>query len=150
MLKFLKNDKGSTLIELIVSISIIVLLSTISIPYIRRYQPNLKLNGAARELTANLRYAQQLTITEQKIHQVVFDLNNNEYQILKIDEATTTIKTIALEHEISFKEITGLINNKVIFNYYGGVSNAGQIALTNINNLTAIINVKPSGYIQLE
>ncbi|MDO9399559.1 MAG: GspH/FimT family protein [bacterium] len=150
MFKSFKNNQGSMLMDIIVSLGIIVLLSTIALPYLKKYQPNLKLNGVARDLTTDLRYAQQLTVTEQKIHQVVFDLNNNQYQILKIDTATTTIKTVILDPEINIKEITGLTDNKVIFNYYGSVSSPGQIILSNINNLTATINIKPSGYIQLE
>lgn len=144
------NKKGSMLIDLLVALGIIALLSTVTIPYLKKYQPNLKLNATARDLTTDLRYAQQLTITEQKIYQVAFDLINNKYQIQKIDTATTTIKTVVLESEISLKQIADLTGNKVVFNYYGGVSQAGQIILTNINNVEAIINIKPSGYIQLE
>ena len=138
------------LIDLLVVISIIALLSTLSIPYLRKYQPNLKLNATARDLTSDLRYAQQLTITEQKVYQVVFDINNDNYQIQKIDTATSTVKTVNLDSEVSFNQITGLTGNKVVFNYYGGVSQAGEIILTNINNVTATINIKPSGYIQLQ
>jgi len=138
------------LIELLVVIGIIALLSTIAIPYLRKYQPNLKLNATARDLTTDLRYAQQLTITEQKIHMIDFDLANNKYDILKIDTATTTVKTVILDSEINFKQITDLTNNQAVFNFYGGVSQAGQIILTNINNADATINIKPSGYIQLE
>lgn len=138
------------LMDLLVTIGIIVLLSTIAIPYLRKYQPNLKLNATARDLTTDLRYAQQLTITEQKVHQVVFDLVNDQYQILKIDTATTTVKTVTLESEISIKQITDLTDNKVVFNFYGGVSQAGTVILTNTNNVDATINIKPSGYIQLQ
>lgn len=138
------------LIDLLVALGIIALLATIAIPYLKKYQPNLKLNAAARDLTTDLRYAQQLTITEQKVHQVVFDLVNNKYNILKIDTATTTVKTVIFDSELSFKQITDLTDNQVIFNYYGGVSQAGKIILTNTNNVTATINIKPSGYIQLE
>lgn len=145
-----KNHRGSMLMDLLVTISIIVLLSTIAIPYLRKYQPNLKLNAAARDLTTDLRYAQQLTIAEQKVYQIVFDLNNGQYQIQKIDATTATIKTVTLDSEISLKQVTDLTDNKVVFNYYGGVSQAGQIVLTNTNNVDATINIKPSGYIQLQ
>ncbi len=147
---FLNNKRGSMLIDIIVSFGIIALMASISIPYIRKYQPNLKLNAAARTLTTDLRYAQQLTVTEQIVHKVNFDTVLDQYQILKIDAATTTIKTVALDPDISFQQIVDLPDNKVTFNYYGGVSQAGQIILTNINNVTATVNVKPSGYIQLE
>lgn len=136
--------------DLLITVGIIILLSTLAIPYLKKYQPNLKLNAAARDLTTDLRYAQQLTITEQKVYQVVFDFATDEYQIQKIDTATTIIKTVAFESEISIKQINDLTDNKVIFNYYGGVSQAGQIVLTNTNNVDATINIKPSGYIQLQ
>lgn len=144
------NNKGSMLMELLVILGIIALISTIAIPYLRKYQPNLKLNAAARDLTTDLRYAQQLTITEQKVYQVIFDIVNNQYQIKKIDTETTTVKTVAFDSEVSIKQITDLTDNKIIFNYYGGVSQAGQIILTNVNNVDATINIKPSGYIQLQ
>ena len=137
------------LIDLLVSFSIIALIATISIPYLKKYQPNLKLSGAARDLTSDLRLAQQLTVTEQKTHQVAFDLALDKYDILKIGAATTTVKTVNLDQEVSFKQITDLTGNKVIFNFYGGVSQAGAVVLTNTNNLDATVNIKPSGYIQL-
>jgi len=147
---FLKNNQGGLLLDLVVVSGIFALLATISIPYLRKYQPNLKLNAAARALTTDLRYAQQLTVTEQKIHLVDFDLAQDKYDILKIDTATTTIKSVDLDPEISFQEITGLANNQAVFNYYGGVSQAGTVILTNTNNVDATVNIKPSGYIQLQ
>ncbi len=138
------------LIDLLVALGIIALIATIAIPYLRKYQPNLKLNTTARDLTADIRYAQQLTVTEQKVHLVSFDLINDKYYILKIDTATTTVKTVILDSEVSFKQITGLTDNQVVFNFYGGVSQAGTIILTNTNNVDATINVKPSGYVQLQ
>lgn len=150
MTRLRQNYKGSMLIDLLVSLSIIALLSTIAIPYLRKYQPNLKLQATARNLTTDMRYAQQLTVTEQKVHLVNIDEVHNKYEILKIDTATTTVKSVNLDSEISFKEVTGLINNQIIFNFYGGVSQPGQVVLININNATAAINIKPSGYVQLE
>ena len=149
-MKILKNQRGSLLLNLVVGLGIIALMATISIPYLRKYQPNLKLNGAARDLTIDLRYAQQLTVTEQKTHLVALDQAAGKYEILKVDASTTTVKTVNLDPEINFKQITGLTGDQVVFNFYGGVSQSGQVIMTNSNDLDAIINIKPSGYIQLE
>ena len=139
------------LVDLLVVLGIIALLSTIAIPYIRKYQPNLKLHATARDLTTDIRYAQQLTVAEQKVHLVSFDENNNKYEILRVDAAaTTTIKSVNLDAEITFKTITGLSENQIVFNFYGGVSQSGQVVLTNVNNADAIIDIKPSGYVRLE
>ncbi|MDD5291143.1 MAG: GspH/FimT family protein [Patescibacteria group bacterium] len=147
---FYKKNQGSLLLNVLVSFGIIALMATLSIPYIRQYQPNLKLNATARDLTSDLRYAQQLTITEQAVYLVDLDLNNDSYQVLKGGAATTTIKTVEFDSDVSFQQVTGLADNQVIFNFYGGVSESGQITLVNTNGKTAVINVKPSGYVQLE
>lgn len=144
------NKFGRLLINLLVMLGIIALLATISIPYIKKYQPNLKLSATARNLTADLRYAQQLTITEQVAHLVNLDTDNDSYQVIKTGDPDTTIKIVEFDPKVSYEQIIGLSDNQVVFNYYGGVSQAGQIMLININGKTVIINVKPSGYIQLE
>jgi len=149
MLNFCKNRYGSILLDLLVSFGIIALLATITIPYLKKYQPNLKLNAAARNLTTDLRYAQQLTVTEQIVHKVSFDLINDQYQILKVNTATTTIKTVDFEPEVSIEQVTDLTDNMVVFNYYGAVSQFGTVVLTNTNGQIATINIKPSGYVQL-
>ncbi len=136
--------------SILVSVGVMALIVTLTIPYLRKYQPNLKLNGAARELTTDLRYAQQLTITEQIIHIVELDILNDSYKILKIDAATTTVKQNNFPSEVSFQQITGLTDDQVVFNSYGGVSESGEIILVNTSGATAIINVKPSGYVELQ
>ncbi|MDD5072037.1 MAG: GspH/FimT family protein [Patescibacteria group bacterium] len=145
-----EKRRGFSLFEVLAILSIIILLSTISIPYLRKYQPNLKLNAAARGLTADLRYAQQMTVTEQVVYLVDFDLDSDSYQILKTGAATSTVKAVEFDNDVSFQQIIDLPDNQAIFNFYGGVSEAGQIILVNTNGRTATINVKPSGYVQLE
>lgn len=137
------------LINILVSFGIIALLSTVSIPYLKKYQANLKLSSSARNLTADLRYAQQQTISEQITHKVFLDFANDNYQILRIDTSTSTIKNVFFENEVSYQAISGFSGNYVVFNAYGAVSEAGQIVLTNNSNITATINIKPSGYVEL-
>jgi Tfp pilus assembly protein FimT len=146
---FKKNQKGGLLVEVLGVLGIFLLIASISIPYIRKYQPNLKLNGVAKELVSDLRYAQQLTVTEQIIHMVQIDLIDNKYEILKLDTATTTIKSVNIDSEIFFSEVNGLSDDQVYFNSYGAVREAGDITLININGKTALIEIKPSGHIKL-
>lgn len=147
----LRNKKGVTLIELTVVCGIIVLLSTISVPYLRKYQPNLKLNADARDMAGNLRLAQQLTITEQVPHLVEFDFSGNSYSILRMTapSVTTTVMTVDLDNEVAFQQVNGLTGNTAQFNSYGAVSEAGEIVLINSNGKTMTLFIKPSGYIQL-
>lgn len=135
--------------NVLVSISIMVMLTALSIPYFRKYQTNVKLGSAAKSLSSDLRLAQQVTISEQVIHKVVLDEFNNKYNILKIGPTTTTIKTVIFDSGVSFDEIFDLTNNTVSFNSYGGVSEAGQIILTNTDGQFSTINIKPSGYVEL-
>jgi len=146
---YMKNQSGHLLMNVLVTCGIIVLLAGVSIPYLKKYQPNLKLNAVARSLTADLRYAQQLTVTEQVAHSINFDLDNDIYYIYKLDVATTTVKIVEFDSVVSYQQVTGLSGNRVVFNFYGGVSESGQVVLININGVTATINVKPSGYVQL-
>ncbi len=144
------KQAGFSLIQLLAGIGIIALMSVMSIPALRQYQPNLKLRGEAKQLVADLRYAQQLTVTEQKVHYIEMNIINAEYKIIKQETPESPIKTVELDSVINFQEILNLTDNKVIFNSYGAVNEAGTIILVNSQGKTSTIQVKPSGYMQLQ
>lgn len=143
------NQKGNMLMSVLVSVAIIALLSMISIPYLGQYQTNLKINGVSRNLTSDIRYAQQLTITEQVVYKVLLDTVEHKYEIIKTGAATSTIKSISFPPEVRFSQVDAALDNQIVFNSFGGVSQSGQIILINSSGKTTAINVKPSGYIQL-
>lgn len=143
------NQEGSLLMSTIVSISIIALLSMLSIPYLRQYQDNLKLNGVSRNFTADIRYAQQLTITEQLVYKIELDTTLHKYEIIKTGAATSTIKSVSFPSEVRFHQVDAALNDEIIFNSFGGASESGQVILINNEEKTATINIKPSGYVQL-
>ncbi|MCK5510768.1 hypothetical protein KAI65_04490 [Candidatus Parcubacteria bacterium] len=145
-----KNQSGELLINLIVTLAIIGTLAVISMPLLKNYQPGLKLNLAAKNLTSDLRYIQQQTITEQKIHMIQFSTSTNSYDLLKFDTATSTLKSVFLPTDISFDSISGFYDNIVKFNPYGAVYEYGSIVLVNTSSTTKTINIKPSGYVELQ
>ena len=147
----LKNIKqnGFSLIQLLTVIGIIAFMAALSVPAIRQYEPTIKLKAMARQLVSDLRYAQQLTVTQQKVHYVEIDIAGARYLLVKQENPTSPLKIVALEEGIDFQTATGFDNNRVVFNSYGAVSQAGQIVLVNTQGNTYTVNVKPSGYVQL-
>ncbi|MCK4540171.1 hypothetical protein KAU09_03390 [Candidatus Parcubacteria bacterium] len=144
-----KNKNGGLLINLLVTLSIIGILAAISIPLLKNYLPNLKLSLVTKDLTSDLRYIQQQTITEQKIHLIQFSTSTNSYNLLKFDIATSTLKSVILPAEVSFFSITGFTDNTIKFNPYGAAYESGSIVLANTSSSTKTINIKPSGYVEL-
>ncbi len=144
------NNKGGIFLNVLISVLVIALTITISLPHVRTYRINAQLSSESRELVSDLRYAQQLAVTEQKVHGVEFDTINNLYNIVKLAPSTTTLKTVKFSDNSNLKQTVGLSDDRVEFNFYGGVDNSGQIYLENINNKQIVIEIKPSGYVQIK
>ena len=140
--------KGFTLIEMLIIIGVIVILIGISIPGFKSFQPTFQLSGDIRDLITDLRYAQQLTVTEQLEHCVRFFPEQKEYKIIQCQdpEAEEILKTISLQ-EIDSITVTDFSNNEVRYNPYGAVKKDGTIALE-INGKIKTIGVRPSGFVK--
>lgn len=140
---------GFTLIEFLIVIGIIGILAMIGVPVFRSYQPDIQLSGIVRNLVADLRYAQQLTVTEQVEHGVRFCTSTENYQIIKYLSPEEILKEENLPPEVTFGNIEGFINNEVRFNAYGAVNKSGFITLENSKGGTTIIEIRPSGFIKI-
>jgi len=140
---------GFTLTELFTIIAVIGILFLIGFPTFRAYQPTLQLNGAIRELITDLRYAQQLTVTEQIDHGVYLSTSTDSYQIIKYDETEEILEEKSLPDKVSFLNVSGFTGDIVRFNPYGAVDEAGEITLINTKGATTTIEVRPSGFVKI-
>lgn len=68
-----RSDKGFTLIELVLIMMLLVILAAAGAVSLQRYG-EIKLNSAARRLASDMRFAQQLAMTRQVRHGVIFNL----------------------------------------------------------------------------
>jgi len=157
-----KFEKSFTLVEILITISILIILAAIGVYSFRNVQPGLQLSGVTRELVTDLRYTQQLTIAEQIEHCLCFFSLDGEYekkyQIIRCGESDpqcgeqnpTLVKEKLFPQEIKTLTISEFTNNAVEYNPYGAVKESGTITLTNIKDETKIIEVKPSGFVKIK
>ncbi|OGY44681.1 MAG: hypothetical protein A3B89_04330 [Candidatus Buchananbacteria bacterium RIFCSPHIGHO2_02_FULL_40_13] len=147
--KITKENLGFTLIEIIMVLAVIALIALISLPVYQNLKPNLALNSQTRDIVSDLRYAQQLSVTEQIKYSVVFDQVLNKYKIVN-DVSGQIVKSQNINTLISIQSITGLTADTVTFNVTGAVLKSGQIILISSSGATKTISLKPSGYVKIE
>lgn len=147
-MNFLRNRKGISIVEIMIIVAIIGIISTISVPFFRDAAMSLSLSGAARNLASDLRYAQQLSVTTQINHSVVFDVANNDYSIINTD-TSSEIKSGKIDPPIFIQSISEALDDTATFNATGAATSTGSIILANSEGRTTTIEIKPSGYVEI-
>ena len=95
----LLRKAGFTLVEILTVLVIIGIASAVVIPQLGT-RDDLKVASAARTLTADLIYAQNLAISQQKYIYIRFDTTNHNYKLLSV--ANSSGDTV-LTHPITQK-----------------------------------------------
>jgi len=89
--KVLSNQKGFTLTELMVAVSIVVILAAVGVGTFVSSLPRYHLNATARDLVSNMRMARQLAATQNATYSIQF-LSTTTYSILgKVVTAPTDV-----------------------------------------------------------
>lgn len=142
------KPKGFSAPELLIVMAVFILLSLVGMPLLVNYQKVTKLRSEARVLVTNLKYAQQLAVSEQVIYNVVLSTAAGSYQVIN-SETSSVRKTVTLDQEVRITGVNGLTNSTVAFTSTGSAIETGSIELANSNNETSTIQIKPSGYVQI-
>jgi len=89
-----KNEKGFSILELVVTIAVIGVMASIAIPSFSSWIPNYRLRNAAMDLHSNLQLAKMQAIRDNSTCSIEFDEEAQSYQLR--DNADTEIKTVNL------------------------------------------------------
>lgn len=141
------KNKGFTLIELVIIFSVIAIIIGVSVFAIKALRPTLQLSAAARDMLTNLRYTQQISVTEQDKYCIQFSVSGSTYNIFKCG-GTVISSTKNLPPGITIKSVT-FTNNTTEYNPYGAVKESGTIILENSDGKEKQIDIAPSGFAKI-
>ncbi len=143
------NQKGVTLIELIVVMVIIAIGAALTTPNIGGWLRTYRLRSATRDVASTLRLAQIKAVSANTTYQVVFDTVNNSYIIQYQDttnawviEGATQILPTGIRFNTTFGNVASFSPNSVI-------ASSGDVNFNNTKGMTKKIRLL-SGRIRIE
>lgn len=139
-----------TIAETIAVIAVLAIIITISLPSFNQLRARYILGGDAKLLAADLRYTQQLSVTEQTPYELRLEPVNRTYAVVRLAVPETIIKTVTLDESVTINAPTGLVNDRVNFNAAGAPSGSGDIILTQTSGYLVTVSVRPSGFIKVQ
>jgi type II secretion system protein H len=145
------DQKGFSLVELIVVIALISIVTAISIPSFQSYTAKANLKTAAREIMADISDTKQRAITENlDVYRLTFSAANNSYVLTRTDTGETLwTKSLASFGSGILIESVTFGSSMVNFQNRGTCSN-GRVTLRNAKGSKAKITVNITGRTYVE
>jgi type IV fimbrial biogenesis protein FimT len=120
----LTDRRGFSLGELLVAIGVFAILAAVAAPQFLAFRPKNRLNGAARQVYAELMWARSKAVSDNSSYVVTFPTN----QMMQIAGSTT--KTVNIQAEYSDVTLTSTAST-ITFSSRGTTDVAPTITLTN-------------------
>ncbi len=128
------RNKGFTLIEVVIVLTIIILSVALVKPSLSRFSRAVELKVAAKKISSILRYCRSEAVNRGQVYQVLFDAGLREVKMKSLDSAGSSPKTYPLPEGINLKEVDvespeNDSDLPAIEFYPSGGSNGGTIVL---------------------
>jgi len=151
--RFLHNNRGVTMMNLIVTVGIFFILAAIAVPNLVAQQPSRRLNGATRQVLAELVWARGKAAAENNKF-VVFFTNNTTLTILDDDDGDETVDggelTFTKSFSDSFSDVTYAVagDQPVVFNSRGTTGGTTTVTVSNASG-TKDVSVSVTGNVRI-
>ena len=102
----LKNQKGFTMVEILVVIALISLITLFALPNVTSIL-KITLNTATRELATAIKETAQSTILTGRMHRIVYDLEENEFWVESAPNDTLLDTEKSYDKEVRRRKMLG-------------------------------------------
>ncbi len=128
------SDRGYTLIELVIVMSILLMVTLLSQNWLTSQLPKWRLNGAARQVVSDFMGAKMQAVTQGNKYRVTF-LDDRHYTILDDDNSNGKPDPgellVTRDIQTEYSGVTLISTNNPIFHPRGTASNLGTVTLKN-------------------
>jgi len=146
------NQKGFSLIEVIVVVAIIAVFAGIAVPVYVSMKPSILLSGATRQIMGDLMWARMQAISQNNKFKVFF-IDNRKYQILDDNNDNGDIdageSTITKNIRDKYEGITFSSNNNPIFHPKGNAAPTATVTIANSSG-TKTVSIAITGRVKKE
>jgi type II secretory pathway pseudopilin PulG len=141
------KNKGFSLIEIIVLVSLVGILYSLIFPSFNSINFSFQLLSLTKQIAADLKFTQQGAISSDFPYIITF--KENSYNILSTQNGEEKILKSSI-FPVGFSIKTNFENNKLNFSIDGNPNRAGSIELSNSKGKTRKIYVSNIGRIRFE
>jgi len=155
----MKNNKGFTIVELIVTLAVFSIIMTISIPSFSAWLPRSRIKTSVRHIYNDMNLAKSRAVKDNTVAVIIFNIPNNTYTIFldtsknwALDTGETIISTGGLEDDVDIY-LTSFPSNTYGFNNRGmpqtPLTGPYEVYLTNPSGLFMGVRVNIVGNITI-
>ena len=153
-MKIRGNNRGITILEMMIIAVIIGITSTLAIPRFGQVMEKLKLKTTGRDIVSSLRLARSNAVSQRDQFGVYFDLNSRQYVLFKDlanpgsftydagSDSDMVTKTLPARVNFGYDSFS---NSVVIFRPNGSASSSGQVELNSYGDYYGYITVDVLG-----
>ena len=135
--QLVNQQKGFTLIELIIVMGIMGILATIAVPTFQNYIRNQNLKTAARGITSDFFATREKALSENVRYRITFDQASNSYTIAGGTAAGAPYVDQQTKLMTSYASYIKVDADQVVFFQTRGTVTACNFTISNTNNLSS-------------